>query len=62
MKILIFLLIMASIVLIIISLINTIRLNSVKRKMKQRYYKVPKLSSLHGKKFKEYIDYLIKDL
>ena len=62
MKILIFLLIIISIVLIIISFINTIRLNFVKKKMKRRYYKVPKLSSLHGKKFKEYIDHLTKDL
>ena len=53
-------------ILIIVVMFGCIVLNTfyyIKKKYKkQTYYKTPKLSSLKGKKFKEYIDDLTKDL
>lgn len=48
--------------LIILAIVNTIRLNKLKRKSKRRTYHTPKLSSLHGKAFSDYMDYLTRDL
>lgn len=48
--------------LIIIAIANTMRLNKLKRKSKRIIYHTPKLSSLHGKAFSDYMDYLTRDL
>ena len=52
-------------ILIIVVMLGCIALNIfyyIKKNKKQKYYRTPKLSSLKGKKFKEYIDDLTKDL
>lgn len=48
--------------LVILAIANTIRLNKLKRKSKRIIYHTPKLSSLHGKAFSDYMDYLTRDL
>ena len=51
-------------ILIIVVMLGCIALNIfyyIKKNKKQKY-RTPKLSSLKGKKFKEYIDDLTKDL
>lgn len=62
MKFLILFLITCCAILIIFAIVNTIRLNKLKQKTKKRIYHTPKLSSLHGKDFAAYIDYLTQDL
>lgn len=46
----------------ILAIVNTIRLNKLKKKAKKKLYHTPKLSELHGKDFSDYIDYLTRDL
>lgn len=62
MKFLILFLIICCAILNILAIVNTIRLNKLKQKNKKRVYHTPKLSSLHGKDFAAYIDYLTQDL
>ena len=62
MKILIILLMFGCIALGILAIVNTIRLNKLKKKAKKKLYHTPKLSELHGKDFSDYIDYLTRDL
>ena len=62
MKILLILLMFGCASLGILAIINTIRLNKLKRKSKKKLYRTPKLSELHGKEFSDYIDYLTRDL
>lgn len=62
MKILLILLMFGCESLGILAIINTMRLNKLKRKSKKKLYRTPKLSELHGKEFSDYIDYLTRDL
>ncbi len=62
MKILLILLMFGCASLGILAIINTMRLNKLKRKSKKKLYRTPKLSELHGKEFSDYIDYLTRDL
>ncbi len=62
MKILLILLMFGCASLGILAIINTMRLNKLKRRSKKKLYRTPKLSELHGKEFSDYIDYLTRDL
>lgn len=62
MKFFVMFLIVCCAALSIIAIANTIRLNKLKQKNKRRIYHTPKLSSLHGKEFSSYIDYLTSGL
>ena len=62
MKLLIILLLICCAILSILDVVNTIRLKKLKYKSKNKFYKTPKLSSLHGKAFSDYIDYLTSGL
>ena len=62
MKILIILLIFGCATLSILAIINTVRLKKLQQKSKKIFYHTPKLSSLHGKAFSDYIDYLTEGL
>lgn len=62
MKILLILLLFGCASLVIFAIVNTIRLNRLKKKSKKKVYHTPKLSELHGKEFSDYIDYLTRDL
>lgn len=62
MRFIIILLLLCCAVLSILAIINTIRLKKLQSKSKKIFYHTPKLSSLHGKAFSDYIDYLTEDL
>lgn len=62
MKGLIIFLMIICVILGFLAIINTFRLNKLKQKCKRKSYHTPKLSSLHGKDFSDYIDYLTRDL
>lgn len=62
MKNLLMILMFGCVVLSFFTIVNTIRSNILRRKSKRKVYNTPKLSSLHGKEFYDYIDYLIRDL
>lgn len=62
MKFMIILLLLCCAVLSILAIINTIRLKKLQQKSKKIFYHTPKLSSLHGKAFSDYIDYLTEGL
>lgn len=62
MKILIILLMFGCAALSILAIINTVRLKKLQQKSKKIFYHTPKLSSLHGKAFSDYIDYLTEGL
>lgn len=55
-------LIICYVILSILAIVNTIQLKKIKQKTKKKIYYTPKLSSLHGKDFKTYMGYLIRDL
>ena len=61
-KILIIVLGSVCIVLSIIAIVNTLKLQQLKEKTKRKFYHTPKLSSLHGKEFSDYINYLTSGL
>lgn len=58
---LIIILIASCIFLTVLAIINTTHYIKMKNKVRKKNYYTPKLSSLHGKKFKDYIDNLTKD-
>ena len=62
MKILLIILLFGCATLSVLAIINTMRLNLLKKKHKKMTYHTPRLSSLHGKEFSDYIDYLTRDL
>lgn len=62
MKFLIILLIIIDTILAILAIVNAIRLKNIKQKTKEKVLHTPKLSNLHGKDFKDYIDNITKDL
>lgn len=61
-KVLLILLLFGCVGLFSLAIINTVRLNLLKRKCKGKIYHTPKLSELHGKNFANYMDYLTRDL
>ena len=61
-KFLLIILMFGCVALVILAIMNTLRLNKLKIKSKRIIYHTPKLSSLHGKAFSDYMDYLTHDL
>ena len=60
-KTIIILIILFYTILGIIAIMNTIRLKKLRKRAKKKKYHTPKVSSLHGKKFKDYIDNLTEN-
>ncbi len=51
-------LLFSCVILIIIAILSTLKLNKLKKKYRKNCYSTPKLSNLHGKEFANYMDYL----
>lgn len=62
MKILLIILMFGCVALSFLAIVNTIRLNKLKKKYKKVIYHTPRLSSLHRKYFSDYMDYLTRNL
>lgn len=62
MEILLITLILGCFFLGILTVLNTIRLICLKRTTRRKVYYTSRLSQLHGKEFKKYMDSLIKNL
>lgn len=61
-KFLLILLFGCSIILNIVMIVGSTKKSLSKKKTKESFYYIPRLSELKGKEFSEYIDYLIRDL